>query len=84
MKILFIGGTGTISTAITKKLAASEHELYLLNRGNRNAELPEGVKFIIADINNEAGWPFAAYFAVTHGVVVVMILFHENIRCTYS
>jgi len=53
MKILFIGGTGTISTAITKKVAASEHELYLLNRGNRNAELPAGVKFIVADINNE-------------------------------
>ncbi|MBQ4023632.1 MAG: SDR family oxidoreductase [Prevotella sp.] len=54
MKILFIGGTGTISSAITQQLAASEHELWLLNRGNRQAEVPHGVRQIIADINDEA------------------------------
>ncbi len=54
MKILFIGGTGTISMAITKRLAAQGDELYLLNRGNRNAELPENVRVITADINDEA------------------------------
>ena len=53
MKILFIGGTGTISMAITRLLAQQGHELYLLNRGNRNDELPSGVKTIIADISNE-------------------------------
>ncbi len=53
MKILFIGGTGTISTAITRQLAQSDHELWLLNRGNRKAETPENVKQIIADINDE-------------------------------
>ena len=53
MKILFIGGTGTISMAITRLLAQQGHELYLLNRGNRNAGLPENVKSIIADIGNE-------------------------------
>jgi len=54
MKILFIGGTGTISMAITRRLAAEGHELYLLNRGSRNAELPENVRVIPCDINNEA------------------------------
>ena len=54
MKILFIGGTGTISMAITRLLAMRGEELYLLNRGNRCAELPEGVKTITADINDEA------------------------------
>lgn len=53
MKILFIGGTGTISMAITRLLAQRGDELYLLNRGNRNADLPENVKTIIADIENE-------------------------------
>lgn len=52
MKILIIGGTGTISSAITRQLVASGHELWLLNRGNRNAELPEGIKLITGDINN--------------------------------
>lgn len=54
MKVLLIGGTGTISTAITKQLAETEHEVYLLNRGNRNSDLPANIKFIHADINNEA------------------------------
>ena len=53
MKILMIGGTGTISSAITRQLAESEHELWLLNRGNRQAELPEGVNQIVADVEDE-------------------------------
>lgn len=53
MKILFIGGTGTISSAITQQLATTEHELWLLNRGNRKSEVPGNVKQIIADINDE-------------------------------
>jgi nucleoside-diphosphate-sugar epimerase len=53
MRILFIGGTGTISSAITQQLAATEHELWLLNRGNRKGEVPQNVKQIVADINDE-------------------------------
>ena len=54
MRILIIGGTGTISSAITRQLADSEHELWLLNRGNRRNEVPENVKQVIADIDDEA------------------------------
>lgn len=54
MKVLFIGGTGTISTAITKQLLEQDCDLYLLNRGNRNNELPKGAKILEADIHNEA------------------------------
>ena len=54
MKILIIGGTGTISSAITRQLAQSGHELWLINRGNRKTEVPQEVKQIIADINDEA------------------------------
>ncbi len=54
MKILFIDGTGTISSAITEKLSQMTGiELYLLNRGNKNSNLSENVKTIIADINDE-------------------------------
>jgi nucleoside-diphosphate-sugar epimerase len=53
MKVLFIGGTGTISSAITKQLLAKGTELYLLNRGTRNELLPAGVNLIKADINDE-------------------------------
>lgn len=55
MKALFIGGTGTISTAISKKLLTEGWDLYLLNRGNRNDVLPEGAHtLIVDDVNDEA------------------------------
>ena len=54
MKVLLIGGTGTISGAITRLLVKKGEEVYILNRGNRNNTLPEGVKVISCDINNEA------------------------------
>lgn len=53
MRILIIGGTGTISSAITRQLAASGQDLWLLNRGTRQHEVPAGVKQIVADISNE-------------------------------
>ena len=55
MKALFIGGTGTISAAIVRRLARDpQWEVWLLNRGTRPDAVPEGVKQIIADINDEA------------------------------
>ena len=54
MKILMIGGTGTISSAITRQLAESGHNLWLLNRGNRRNEVPSGVTQVIADIDDTA------------------------------
>lgn len=53
MKALLIGGTGTISTAVTRQLAERGDELVLLNRGSRNDGLPDGVRVIQADINDE-------------------------------
>ncbi|MCR5139427.1 MAG: SDR family oxidoreductase [Bacteroidaceae bacterium] len=55
MKILIIGGTGTISSAITRQLSESGHELWLLNRGNRKSEVPSNVRQVVCDINDEAG-----------------------------
>ena len=49
-----IGGTGTISSAITRQLAAASHDLWLLNRGTHKDEVPGNVKQVIADINDEA------------------------------
>ena len=53
MKILIIGGTGTISSAITRQLAASGHDLWLLNRGTRKDEVPANVRQVITDIDDE-------------------------------
>lgn len=55
-KALFIGGTGTISTAVSKLVAQSDDwELFVLNRGSRNGVLPANVHSIkIDDVNDEA------------------------------
>ncbi len=55
MRALFIGGTGTISAAVVERLAKDPAwEVWVLNRGNRKEAVPEGVRQITADINDEA------------------------------
>jgi len=53
MKVLFIGGTGNISTPVSRMAVERGIDLYLLNRGTRKVEI-EGVKTITADISQEA------------------------------
>ncbi len=54
MKVLFIGGTGIISTACTRLAAERGIELTLLNRGRHSANLPPGISTIAADIGDAA------------------------------
>lgn len=54
MNILFVGGTGVISSAVSERVLAQGHELYLLNRGNRTEFIPEGAKLLQGDIRDEA------------------------------
>ncbi|MCK4898272.1 MAG: NAD-dependent epimerase/dehydratase family protein, partial [Anaerolineales bacterium] len=51
MKVLFIGGTGNISTAVSKLAIQRGIDLYLLNRGIHKVDIP-GAKFITGDISN--------------------------------
>lgn len=54
MKALLIGGTGTISTAITQQLLEQGCDLYILNRGQRSERVPAGARVLTADIHDEA------------------------------
>ena len=51
MKILFIGGTGNISSASSRLALQSGIDLHLLNRGKRKIDIP-GAKTIQCDISN--------------------------------
>lgn len=51
MKALFIGGTGTISTDVVALAQQRGWEVTLLNRGSK--KIPEGIRSIVADINDE-------------------------------
>ena len=54
MKVLFIGGTGIISTAVTKLAAERGVDLTLLTRGQRAADIPKNVSTITVDVKDEA------------------------------
>ena len=54
MRALFIGGTGTISSAIVRRLSKDKMwEVWIINRGNRADAVPENVHQIVCDINDE-------------------------------
>ena len=52
MKILFIGGTGIISTACTELAVQRGMEVTLLTRGQRRTDLPRGVDTVTADFHD--------------------------------
>ncbi|MCL2834315.1 MAG: NAD-dependent epimerase/dehydratase family protein [Treponema sp.] len=76
MKVLLIGGTGTISTAISKKILELGWDLWILNRGTRGHTLPAGVKEIRCDINNEAETA-AALHGLTFDAAADFVVFNK-------
>ena len=55
LKVLFIGGTGVISTACAARAVADGLELYLLNRGTRAGRpVPPGATVLQADVRDPA------------------------------
>jgi len=54
-KVLFIGGSGVISSACAREAVSQGIELYVLNRGqNTTRPLPDGVRVLRADARNPA------------------------------
>jgi nucleoside-diphosphate-sugar epimerase len=78
MRVLFIGGTGLISSACSVAAEQAGHELWLVNRGK--SKLPPAVptdRIIIADANDPAGLR-AALSGMEWDVVVQWIGFHPD------
>lgn len=73
MKVLFIGGTGFISTAVSRLAVARGIELYHLNRGQRPAEV-DGVHHLRADVHDLAAAQ-AALRGLAFDVVVDWVAF---------
>lgn len=51
MKVLLVGGTGVISSAVLRRLVAAGHTPVVVSRGNR-APVEAGVEMIVADKSN--------------------------------
>ncbi len=54
MRVLFIGGTGIISSACAPLAIERGIELYLLNRGSSARPTPEGARLLHADVRDPA------------------------------
>ncbi len=77
MNILFIGGTGLISTSIARQLLGDGHQVTLFNRGQTPSRLPSGAQEIVGDRKDYA--TFEQTFAdKTYDVVVDMVAFHPD------
>jgi len=63
MKVLIIGGTGNISTAITRILVNRGDDVTLYNRGKTKAQIPGDYKSIVGDRTDHAA--FEAQMAET-------------------
>ncbi len=74
MKILFIGGTGTISSACSQLALAKGYDLTLLNRGQTDRPIPTGARCVQADIR-QPDTVRAALNKETFDVVVNWITF---------
>lgn len=74
MRVLFIGGTGIISSACSPLAIASGMDLFLLNRGKSHRDVPEGAKVLHGDIRDRASVQ-AALGDLTFDAVVDWIAF---------
>ena len=54
MKVLFVGGTGVISSACSRLAIKRGMELYLLNRGQTERPIPEGARALKGDARDRA------------------------------
>jgi len=75
MKILIIGGTGLISTAISRQLIENGHELTLYNRGETSPRLPDGFRLIKGNRNDFSTFEAQMLDAGTFDCVIDMVCF---------
>ena len=75
MRVLIIGGTGLISTAITRLLVERGDDVTLYNRGQREAPVPVGLRRILGDRKDHAAFERRMAEAGPFDCVIDMVCF---------
>ena len=75
MKILIVGGTGLISTAISRQLLARRDDLTLYNRGKTPSRVPGSARHILGDRQDFAAFERQMAGAGTFDCVIDMVCF---------
>jgi len=78
MKILMIGGTGLISTAISRQLLAAGHDLTLYNRNQTTPRMPDGYQVITGDRTDIKTFEAQMAQTGTFDCVIDMVCFHPS------
>ncbi len=77
MKVLFIGGTGVISSSCSQLCVEKGYDLFLLNRGTSFRAAPKDAEIINADIRNAAA-ARSALGSQTFDVVVNWVAYNQK------
>ena len=75
MRVLIVGGTGLISTAITRFLVERGDDVTLYNRGQTEADIPEGYDTITGNRKDYAAFEAQMAEAGNFDAVIDMIGF---------
>jgi nucleoside-diphosphate-sugar epimerase len=78
MQVLIIGGTGLISTAITRYLVARGDDVTLYNRGQRAADIPGDVARILGDRTEYGAFEAQMADAGPYDAVIDMVAFQPE------
>ena len=78
-RVLFIGGTGVISTSCVRRAVEEGFEVYVLNRGRntKGRSLPESVRWLVGDVSEPASM-VAALGELRFDSVVNFLAFDVN------
>ncbi|MFC7068682.1 NAD-dependent epimerase/dehydratase family protein [Halobaculum lipolyticum] len=77
MRVLVLGGTGLISTAITRQAVAAGHDVAVFTRGRSEADLPTSVDRVVGDRADRSALD-RARTAVDPDCVIDMIAFEPD------
>jgi nucleoside-diphosphate-sugar epimerase len=76
MRVLIIGGTGNISTAITRGMVERGDDVALFNRGRGEVPVPGKVKVLLGDRTDHAAFEAQVGAAGRFDCVIDMIGYH--------
>jgi nucleoside-diphosphate-sugar epimerase len=82
MKVLVLGGTGNISTAVVRDLAGRGHDVTILTRGQRPA--PVGIAAVVADRGDAAAMAAACGDAAFDAVVDFLCFTPEDAAVAHA
>lgn len=78
MKTMIIGGTGTISELVTRRLLEAGHQVFVFNRGRRSAQPATGATLVTGDRSDVAAFAAAMKNHGPYDCVIDMICYNAE------